>query len=187
MKLPRVLVILVVVLVILQVASCGLPALNLGGDVSPERLGELLDDVTPDPPAVDPADVTTCDAAVSSGPVVFTGVCRIVIEAASGSVRRLTLRDTGPGTVEMRMSAPATAERDLPDGEDEHVDVPPDERAELDLFVSCRLPRPVGCGWEAREDPSRSGRRMTHSTIHRWPALSAATIPGSAASHRRAG
>jgi hypothetical protein len=140
MKLPRLLIILVVILVVLQGASCALPALDIDLDLSPEGLGEILDGVTPEPPDVNPADVTTCDPAVTSGPLVFAGACAIDIEAASGSVRRLTLRNTGAAEVEMSMPAHDGATQDLEVDAVEPIDVPPNERSEVALVCQALPP-----------------------------------------------
>jgi hypothetical protein len=128
---------------VLQVASCGVAALRIDEDVSPEGIPDVLQDVGPDPPAVDPADVRTCDPAVSTGPLVFAGTCRVTVEAMSRSVRRLTLRNTGVAALEIRLSSPASAEQDLPVDAVENVDVPPDERADADLV--CSLLPPSTC------------------------------------------
>jgi hypothetical protein len=143
MKLPRLLIILLVVLVVLQVASCGVAALRMDEGVSPDGIPELLQDVGPEPAPVDRADVAACETIPASGIVAFPGACRIVVEPASGSVRRLTLEHVGGGPVAMRLTADPERVRDL-DVED--VDVPPDERIEVDLECRALPPCQVRVG-----------------------------------------
>jgi hypothetical protein len=132
MRPPRWLVVLVVVLVVLQGASCALPALDLELGLSPERLGELLDPLTPDPPPVDLADVTACETVSASGELAFVGACRVAVAPASGSVRRLVVERV-TGSIRMSLSADPDVSRAL---DTEDVDVPPDEQVQVDLICA---------------------------------------------------
>lgn len=143
MKVPRLLLVILVVLLVFGVGSCGISVLRNDEPVSPDGIPDALRDVIPDPPPVNAADMTTCVPIDSAGAIDFTLACRISVAAASGSVRRLSLRNDGTTSVRIELSEPASAERDLDPGDDEDVDVPPDQAAEVDLVCSglqtCRV------------------------------------------------
>jgi hypothetical protein len=143
MKVPRLLLVVLVVLLAFGVGSCGIAVLRSDEPVSPDGIPDILEDVVPDPPPVESADLTTCAATDAAGAIDFSGACRVSVAAASGSVRRLSLRNDGASGVRIELSEPASAERDLDPGDTEDIDVPPDERAEVDLvclgLATCRV------------------------------------------------
>ena len=143
MKVPRLLLVVLVVLLLFGVGSCGISALRSDESVSPDGIPDVLQDVVPAPPPVDRADLTTCAPIDSAGAIDFTGTCRISVAAASGTVRRLGLSNDGTPGIRIQLSEPASAERDVAPGGDEDVDVPPDEKAEVDLVClglsTCRV------------------------------------------------
>ena len=123
-------------------ARVGVTVLRRDESVSPEGIPDVLRDLAPEPPPVDLADVTACVPIDASGTIDFSGSCPIGVAGASGSVRRLSLRNDGASGVRIELSEPASAERDLDPGDAEVVDIPPDEPAEMDLVclgVTCRV------------------------------------------------
>jgi hypothetical protein len=135
MRIPRVLIILIVVLVVLQGASCGVAALRMPEGTSPEGIPDVLQDIGPEPPPVDLADVTACASISAAGDLAFAGPCRVVVAAASGSVRRLTIERV-TGAIAMSLSADPDRTRQL---DTEDVNVPPDEQVEIDLVCASPL------------------------------------------------
>ena len=142
MKVPRLLLVVLVVVLVFGVGSCGVAVLRRDEAVTPDGIPDILGDLAPEPPPVDLADVTACAPLDASGRIAFSATCRVGVARASGSVRRLSLRNDGGSGVRLVLSEPASAERDLDPGESEVVDVPPDEPAEIDLVclgVACRV------------------------------------------------
>src|SRR5688572_15341932 len=111
MKLPRWLIILIVIVAVLQVASCGVAALRMGEVSTPDGIPDQLQDAAPDPPPIDLADVSACQPIPASRVITFFVTCRLTIEEVGGSVRRLALENVGLRRVAITLPADTSQEQ----------------------------------------------------------------------------